>query len=192
MADAVGTARVDRIGQRPIGLGAARQQEREELQPVSALVEVEIGDQYGFVVARRLNQDAAVRVYIHKLRRKFVFVSKTQLTDDVVFNTNKFIFGVDGRCNVGVGMWQTAFMSKAELTVENYAAARAAMSSIRRKNGSTISITPKLLVVPPALEGLARAIVGNDMIATTVGGTTVATSNPWKGTAEVLVVPLLG
>jgi len=138
-----------------------------------------------------IDSTQVLKPLIYQLRRKFSFVSKTNLNDENVFKADEFVWGVDGRCNVGVGMWQTAFMSKAELNAENYAAARAAMGSIRRKDGSPIVIRPNLLVVPTALEGSARALMTNDMISKVVGGAPVAVSNEWKGTAEVLVVPHL-
>lgn len=138
-----------------------------------------------------VDDSQVLRPFIYQKRRPFVFTSKTALTDDNVFHSKKFIFGVDGRCNVGAGMWQTAFKSQGELNAANYAAARAAMTSVRRRNGSVIAIRPRLLVVPPALEGAARALMTNDMISEVVGGAPVAVSNPWKGTAEVLVVPHL-
>ncbi|NIX75391.1 Mu-like prophage major head subunit gpT family protein [Microvirga terricola] len=139
-----------------------------------------------------IDDSQVIKPFIYQKRRPFTFVSRTALTDDNVFNAKKFVYGVDGRCNVGVGMWQTAFMSKAALTPDNYAAARAAMTSIRRRDGAPLAIAPRILVVPPALEGAARALMANDMISKDVGGTPVAVSNEWKGTAEVLVVPYLG
>ena len=128
---------------------------------------------------------------VYQTRRPFTLTSLDSLTDENVFKQDKFLYGVDGRCNVGFSMWQLAFMSKAPLTAENYAAARAAMGSIRRPNGSVIAITPRLLLVPSALESAARMLINGDLVPTTVGGATVAASNPWKGTAEILVVPHL-
>ena len=49
-------------GQRAVGVRAARGQEREQRQPVAALVEVEVGDQHGGLVARRLHELAPVGV----------------------------------------------------------------------------------------------------------------------------------
>ena len=48
--------------QRAVGVGPARREEREERQPVAALVEVEIGDEHGGLVARRLHEHAPVGV----------------------------------------------------------------------------------------------------------------------------------
>ena len=52
----------DRIHQRGVRVRAAGLQEREQLQPVAALVEVEVGDEDGGLVARGLDEDAAVGV----------------------------------------------------------------------------------------------------------------------------------
>ena len=49
-------------GERLVGVGPARRQEREQLQPVAALVEVQVGDQDRRAVARRLDQHAPVGV----------------------------------------------------------------------------------------------------------------------------------
>ena len=51
-----------RRGQRAVGVRAARGQEREERQPVAALVEVEVGHEHGGLVARRLHELAPVGV----------------------------------------------------------------------------------------------------------------------------------
>lgn len=47
--------------------------------------------------------------------------------DENVFYKREYIYGSDGRCNVGFGLWQLAYASKQPLTAENYEAARAAM-----------------------------------------------------------------
>lgn len=121
---------------------------------------------------------------VYQKRKEFKFVSMTRPEDPNVFNQKKFVYGVDGRMNVGFGMWQTAFMSRAELNTANFEAARATFMSRFKRSGEAIVLTPRLLVVPPALEGAARRVVGAALIA---GGET----NIWAGTAEILVVPHL-
>lgn len=69
-----------------------------------------------------------------------------------------------------------------KLTNESYGAARASMMSLNDENGKPLNITPNLLVVPPALEGMARKIVEAEY---TENGAT----NIYKGTAKVLVTP---
>jgi phage major head subunit gpT-like protein len=125
-----------------------------------------------------------MRALVYQKRRIFKLTSLDNLNDPEVFKKNRFVWGVDGRCNVGFGMWQLAYMSKATLDAGNYAAARASMGSIRKRNGEVISIRPRLLIVPPSLEAQARAVV---LAAINAGGAT----NVWANTAEVLVVPHL-
>lgn len=69
--------------------------------------------------------------------------------------------------------------SDAKLCAESYAEARAAMGSITNERGTSINIRPSLLVVPPVLEKEARLILEADFLS--------GTSNPWKGSAELLV-----
>lgn len=67
----------------------------------------------------------------------------------------------------------------AKLSPESYAAARASMMSLKKDNGDAANIKPNLLVVPPALETMGRRILEAELID--------GTTNPWKGTAELLV-----
>ena len=77
---------------------------------------------------------------------------------------------------------QLAFGSKAALNATNYAAARAAMMDFRSDGGKVLGITPSVLVVPPELEEAAMRLVNSEF---GTGGE----SNPWKGTAKVIVTP---
>lgn len=70
-----------------------------------------------------------------------------------------------------------------KLSSESYAAARSCMMSIKGDQERVLKIVPDLLVVPPQLEPEARLILFSDQI----NGTT----NIYKGTAELLVVPEL-
>ncbi|TCL43216.1 Mu-like prophage major head subunit gpT family protein [Harryflintia acetispora] len=67
-----------------------------------------------------------------------------------------------------------------KLSPDSYAAARASMMSLTNSKGKALNIVPNLLVVPPALESMARKI----LLADQIDGTT----NTLKGTAELLVV----
>lgn len=126
-----------------------------------------------------------IKPMIYQQRKSFKLVQMDRETDDKVFMQGKFVYGVDGRCNAGFGLWQLAHMSKADLTPANYAAARTAMGSIRKKNGQVISLRPTKLLVPQALEAKARQVIEAALIS---GGD----SNIWFKTAEVVVVPQLG
>ncbi len=118
-------------------------------------------------------------------RKAFKLTPLQSDSDPNVFFQGKFVWGVDGRCNAGFGLWQLAYKSKATLNAANYAAARAAMQSIRKRDGSVINIRPVKLLVPPSLEGVARQVVNAELVN---GGE----SNVWAKTAEVVVIPYLG
>lgn len=82
-----------------------------------------------------------------------------------------------------VGEKSVSNKGTAKLTLEAYIAARSAMMSLTNGKGRALGLVPNLLVVPPALEGVARSITQSDFI----NGST----NTMKGTAETLVVPQL-
>jgi phage major head subunit gpT-like protein len=119
-----------------------------------------------------------VKPIILQQRRAYQFIPRTRPDDPNVFDRKEYVYGVDGRSNVGFGLWQLAYCSKQPLTPENYGAARAAMGSIRLENGDAMDVTPNLLVVDPSNEGAANTITKADIINNT--------SNVWKGTADVL------
>jgi len=107
-----------------------------------------------------LDTSRALKPVIFQNRRKFDFIAKTDpKTSDEVFNTKQFIYGTDGRCNVGFGFWQMAFGSKAALTKENFRAARTAMMNMTGDNGRPLGLTPNLLVVGTSNSDAARDII---------------------------------
>lgn len=132
-----------------------------------------------------IDDTKVIKPMIFQQRKAFKLVPKDKDTDDNVFEKDQFVYGVDGRCNAGFGLWQLAYRSDAELTPDNYAAARTAMTTIRKRNGQVISIRPTKLLVPSALETQARKVLKAELIN---GGET----NIWKDTAEPVVIPLLG
>lgn len=67
----------------------------------------------------------------------------------------------------------------AKLSMDSYSAAKAQMASYMNERGKALNIRSNLLVVPPQLEKMARHILTADEID--------GTSNPWKGSAELLV-----
>lgn len=117
-------------------------------------------------------------------------VKFTYLEDDrdyTNFMRNEYIFGSKARRAVGYGLWQLAYCSKEALTTANYNLARSAMMSLKASNGMPLSIIPNLLIVPPSLEESARKILNSEVI---VENATLV-SNVWRGTAELMVSPLL-
>jgi len=84
---------------------------------------------------------------------------------------------------VGAGTASNAVVTAFDATA--YAAARTAMLEFKDDRGRPLSIVPNLLVVGTANEAAARGVVIAD---TGANGAT----NPWKGSAELLVLPGLG
>lgn len=66
----------------------------------------------------------------------------------------------------------------------SYGAARTGMRGLKDDEGASLKIRPSILVVPPALEDEANYLMTADRYPDN-------TPNPYKGTAEVLVVPEL-
>jgi len=122
----------------------------------------------------------AVKPMIFQDRKKFELVRMDDPKDENVFMRKEYLYGVDGRCAAGFGLWQLAYMSRQTLNAANYAAARAAMLDLKGDGGRKLGVNPTHLVVGGANEGPARKILMNEMAA---GGE----SNEWKGTAQLLL-----
>lgn len=114
--------------------------------------------------------------------------------DQLVFN--RLTKGFNEKCYDGqsffsashpVGNKSVSNRSNKPLNVANYAEARSALMAFTNDEGEPLGIVPNLLVVPPQLEETARRILKSDLI---VNGAATE-SNPWKDSAEVLVVPRL-
>lgn len=121
---------------------------------------------------------------ILQIRKAWQFVPKDDLKDDNVFKRGEFVYGVDGRFNVGFGFWQMAWGSKQTLDADHYETARVALSGMKGDHGRPLGIVPRLLIVGPSNERKARKLLTS---ALATGGET----NEFQGTAELLVVPWL-
>lgn len=121
---------------------------------------------------------------IFQQRKPFKFTALDNPDDQNVFFKKKFVYGSDGRDNVGYGFWQMAWGSKQTLDATHYANGRGAILGMKGDGGRPLGLMPDLLVVPPSLESAGRTLLQSQLIN---GGE----SNPWAGTAELLVVPWL-
>lgn len=131
-----------------------------------------------------LDTTRGVRPLIWQERESYEFTAMTETQNPHVFMNDEYIYGVRARVNAGFGLWQLAFGSKAALTAENYAAARAAMMDFRSDGGRVLGGKPTVLVVPPTLESDALHVLNTE---TNDGGG----SNPWKNTADIIVSPFV-
>ena len=126
----------------------------------------------------------AIKPIILQQRKKPEFVAKDKITDDNVFFSRKFVYGVDDRKNVGFGLWQLAYASKNTLSATNYAAARASMMGMRKENKEPLGVRPTHLIVPPTLESPARKLIMNEFLDN-------GSSNEWKNSVKLEVVEWL-
>ena len=138
-----------------------------------------------------------IKPMVFQTRKPYLFRSITNPQDYHVFMQDEYIYGVDARVNAGFALWQLAACSEADLTHDNYAALRAQMIGIRKENGDKMGVIPTHLVVPAELEAKARQVVKNETrIITIETGSppvpqSVAISNEWAGTAEMIMTPWL-
>lgn len=143
-----------------------------------------------------LDTSKAIKPIIYQERMPLdTLVSKTEPTDDNVFFKKEYIYGSDGRCNVGFGLWQLAYASKQPLTAANYEAARAAMQNQRGDEGRPLGIKPDTLVCGPNLEGAAMRLLNNgtriELVGTAPDEVPLAVQNEWKDTAKPIVTQWL-
>ena len=139
-----------------------------------------------------IDASRAIRPFIFQLRREYAVTRMTSLTDEGVFNRREFRYGVDGRANTGVGLWQLAYASNTDLSnPANYGAARAAMRSFKTDGGSPFgSLSSRkgvYLLVPPSLEETARQLLNSEFMAGAGASASVATTNIWKNSADLIV-----
>jgi phage major head subunit gpT-like protein len=127
-----------------------------------------------------LDVSRTLKPIILQKRKDFEFTSLDRPTDQNVFMNKEFIYGADARANTGFGFWQMAWGSKQTLDATHYATARAALGGMKGDYGRPLGFKGNLLVVPSSLEEAGRKLLNSEYAS---GGET----NPWKGTAELLV-----
>lgn len=124
-----------------------------------------------------------VKPLIFQKRQDYTFVSKDKIDDDNVFENKEFVYGVDARANAGYGLWQLITASKQALDLANFGTARANLTGRTGDHGKPLGLACSLLVCGPSNETAARQLASAEMINNT--------TNIYKGTFEVLVVPYL-
>ncbi|MYE14557.1 MAG: hypothetical protein F4X99_23440 [Gammaproteobacteria bacterium] len=131
-----------------------------------------------------IDTSRAIKPIIHQTREAYDLTRMDDPTDENVFMRREFLYGVDGRCNVGYGLWQLAWGSKQPLTAAAYAEARAAMHVFKADSGRPLGIMPRLLVVDPSQEKAALELINAERLAN-------GATNVWRGTVDVLQSPWL-
>lgn len=126
----------------------------------------------------------AIKPLVFQKRRDYNFRALTDLNSSEVFLKDKFLFGVDARCNVGPGLWQLVVRSKQAFTADNYKAARERLTTLKGDHGRPLALRHTHTMVPNNMEGAALKVLNN---ALTTGGET----NEWVGTSELILNPWL-
>jgi phage major head subunit gpT-like protein len=124
-----------------------------------------------------------IKPMIHQKRRPFEIIPKFSMTDPSVFFNKEFVWGVDGRMNMGFGIWDLAAMSTLPLTAANFNIVRTAMMSHHKPNGAPLNIKPTIWVGPSTLYGTAKKLFEGEY---DLDSTNVIASNPWKGACRVV------
>lgn len=106
-----------------------------------------------------IDESQVLKPILYQNRRPFKFVSLDDLNNPHTVLNNEFIYGVDGRCNVGFGFWQTAVGSRAPLTVANYEKAVDLLQGMKRDDGEPLGINPTTLVVGRKNRAAAKKII---------------------------------
>ena len=106
-----------------------------------------------------IDESQVLKPILYQDRRAFDFKSLDDLNSEHTFLQNEFLFGVDGRCNVGFGFWQTAVASRAPLNAANYEAAVKVLQGMKRDNGLPLGIRPTTLVVGPNNRAPAKRVI---------------------------------
>jgi phage major head subunit gpT-like protein len=141
--------------------------------------------------------DAArpIKPFIFQKRREYTVTRMNTATDEAVFTQRVFRYGVDVRCNAGVGLWQLTYASNTDLSnPANYGAAVAALRSIKSDAGVPFGAwngppSTRFLIVPPALEEVARQLLHATFGAGTIGGAvgSVPMANIYLNDATLIV-----
>lgn len=131
-----------------------------------------------------MDTSRALKPVIHQVRRDFDTVSLDRPDDPNVFERKTFVYGVDGRMNVGFGFWQLAYASRQPLTPDNFKAAFAALENMTGDGGRPLNVQPDLLVTVPNNRSAAQKLLKNMLAA---GGET----NEWMGSTDLLITAWL-
>lgn len=118
-----------------------------------------------------------------QMRQQPEYVQLNQPTDQMVFLGKKILYGADARYTAFYAFHHLAFGSKAALDITNYEAARVAMGSQYKPDGTKLPVRPTHLVVGQSNEGAARRILA-DKIAN-------GADNVWARSVELIVSPWL-
>lgn len=130
-----------------------------------------------------LSTNSVIKPIIYQKRQDYNFVALDDPRDTRVFFNKQFIYGCDGRSNVGFSLWQLAVRSTKALDKTGYKEARDALQG--RKNASgPLGLKGNILVVGQENESAAWEVVKAERDA-------AGATNIYRDTTEVYVCPWL-
>lgn len=153
-----------------------------------------VNEDWEATVAVNRNHIEDDQLGIYQPQAQMAGFSAKQLPDEIVYELvnngftalcydGQYFFDVDhpvagaSVSNVGTKALSVATLAAAQAS---YGAARTAMRRFKDEDGRPINVNPTVLLVPPALEDTARALLTVDRLED-------GKSNPYKGTAELVV-----
>lgn len=136
-----------------------------------------------------------IKPFIFQKRREYAVTRMNTATDEMVFSQRLFRYGVDVRCNAGVGLWQLTYASNTDLSNPgNYGAAVAALRGLKSDAGVPFGTwngppNTRFLVVPPQLEEVARQLLHATFGAGSISGSvsTIPIANIYLNDATLIV-----
>ena len=140
-----------------------------------------------------IDASRAIRPFIFQLRREYAVTRMSTITDEAVFNRREFRYGVDGRANTGVGLWQLGLREQpGPERIRPTTAPRAPRCARSRPTrgepfGTLSSRNGVYLLVPPALEEVARQLLNSEFMAGAGASASVPTTNIWRNSADLIV-----
>ena len=122
---------------------------------------------------------------IFQERQKAEFVALNRPNDQNVFLDNQALYGAKARYVAGFGFHQLAYGSKATLDAASFVAARLALQTQRRTDGSPLPVLATHLICGPSRQAEAEAVLNADRLANG------ATNTLYKA-VQLVVDPSLG
>lgn len=153
-----------------------------------------VNEDWEATVAVNRNHIEDDQLGIYQPQAQMAGFSAKQLPDEIVYELvnngfvalcydGQYFFDVDhpvagsSVSNLGTKALSASTLAAAQAS---YGAARTAMRRFKDEDGRPINVTPTVLLVPPALEDTARALLTVDRLED-------GKPNPYKGTAELVV-----
>ena len=126
----------------------------------------------------------AIKPFIYQEREKYEMNRVDNENDYNVFMREEYLYGVRGRCNVGYGFWQQAFVSRKELTSGNFSELYSRMVNQKSEEKRPLRIKPTILLVGESNREAAFFVAQADKLKDN-------TPNPNKGLVNVIVSPFI-